>query len=321
MSDEAFDMDLPEGGVASNGHTATAAGGDDALKQFLDDALASVLRTAQDQAAQMMQRARDASEAEAALGRQLREQAQRESDRMMAWRSQVEPLVQAVNDKAVSIRASIAEVPGRVANALAPVNDALADVDRVLGRLTDVLHERSDGPGGPAGPGGPGGGSRAFGTLGEAIGEDREAAPEPMATVHELQESTPVDSAETATQAASEETWTEASADGGAPEAAAETWSDDAAGGATLGPWVDWPTDASKGEFEPQAEASAETSAEADSARPESAPQMAAVPDPDPATEGAAHDEDDVALRSATSQLRRAVTDIDWHDLPSASNG
>jgi hypothetical protein len=32
-------------------------------------------------------------------------------------------------------------------------------------------------------------------------------------------------------------------------------------------------------------------------------------------------DEDDAGLRSATSQLRRAVTDIDWNDLPSASNG
>jgi hypothetical protein len=308
MSDEAYDMVVPAQ-AGANGQAA--AGGDDHLKRFLDDTLESVLRSAQDSAAQLMDRAREAADAEAALSRQMREQAQQEATRMAAWRAEVEPLVEAVNEKARAIQTCVREAPQRVADALAPVTDALADVDLVLGRLTTALADRSGNPTGPSGPGGPGGGLPvdsshdvgssaevseppavaevpSFGTLGEVM------TPEPMPTASttETVEPTPAPTTLHAVQ------MDEAPVQAEAPEPATE---------ASATRWVDWPGDVA----EPETDATPAT-AEAGTGQ---SPTSEWAEDP------ASHDEDDAALRSATTQLRRAVTDIDWRDLPSASNG
>jgi hypothetical protein len=334
MSDEAFDVEVP-GGSAANGHAA--GGDDDHLKRFLDETLESVLRSAQDSAAQMMERAREASLAEASLARQMREQAQRETDRMTAWRAEVEPLVDAVNTKAAAIRECIGEVPTRVADALAPITDALSDVDSVLERLTSVLASRDGGsgggPDGPNAPGGPSGGgglhvtddapapaaddawaetsvvASSYGTLGEVMGSadlpphdgttDEPAYEQDADPVAPAVPAAPVALHAVAEQPVDEDAdWGEPAHDNAVAEAGADT-----AFEAQSGPsrWVDWPGDevpATAGSDAPQSEASSEWREDAD-----------------------AHDEDDAALRSATTQLRRAVTDIDWHDLPSASNG
>ena len=330
MSDEALDMAVPTQ-AGTNGQAV--GGGDDHLKRFLDETLDSLLRSAQDSASQLIDRAREAAEAEAALSRQLREQAQQEADRMAAWRAEVEPLVDAVNERAKAIQMSIQEAPQRVAAALAPVNSALADVDVVLGRLTEALADRHGNPTGPVGPGGPGGpGGRAFdasvdsgqleaasfGTLGEVMSADpvpsasadapsealsaealpAEASPEEAAPAETL----PVQTfpAETA-PAAAVPTLHAVQPEQSAPEAGP---AEPAGDGSTAPRWVDWPGDGQQA----QAEGAAPTET-----GDEQAPTAEWSED--------SHDEDDAALRSATTQLRRAVTDIDWRDLPSASNG
>jgi hypothetical protein len=310
MSDEAFEMVVPaQAGTNGQG----AGGGDDHLKRFLDETLDSLLRSAQDSASQLIDRAREAAEAEAALSRQMREQAQQEADRMAAWRAEVEPLVDAVNEKAKAIQMCVREAPQRIHDALAPVSEALADVDVVLGRLTAAMLDRAGNPTGPAGPGGPGGpGGRAFdsnddtvdadapsfGTLGEAM------TPEPMPsasaeeTAEETAEATPVEPAAPALHAVQGEQ--------AAPESDSAEPSADASAR-----WVDWPGEAQDGHVAQAAEVEApapEASGDGQAPTAEWA-------------DDAAHDEDDAALRSATTQLRRAVTDIDWRDLPSASNG
>ncbi len=315
MSDEAFDMVVPAH-AGTNGQGA--GGGDDHLKRFLDETLESVLRSAQDSATQLIDRAREAAEAEAALSRQMREQAQQEAHRMAAWRAEVEPLVEAVNEKARVIQTCVREAPQRVAEALAPVTAALADVDGVLGRLTAALADRAGNPTGPMGPGGPGSGgpgglpfeangagagpaepehaptaAPSFGTLGDVVGQE----PVPSASAEEPGEApAPMQLHAVPTEQA-----------GPTSEPASEPASDSAdPANDTSSRWVDWPGDA--------APAPAEAAATADGGQEQ-------APTSEWAEDAASHDEDDAALRSATTQLRRAVTDIDWRDLPSASNG
>src|SRR5262249_31765592 len=161
-------------------------------------------------------RAREAAEAEAALSRQLREQAQQEADRMAAWRAEVEPLVDAVNEKANAIQTCVREAPQRVAEALAPVTAALTDRDLVLGWLTRALASRagsspigpagpdgpSGGPGGPGGPsggpdgpsGGPGGPSGPGGSPFDADGESGQAEAPSFGTLGEVVSPDPVPS-------------------------------------------------------------------------------------------------------------------------------
>src|SRR5438105_15866991 len=113
----------------SAGSSATPPAGDDHVTRFLEDTLASVLRSAQESAAEMMERARKASEDEAAVARHLREEARQQVERMATWSAQVEPLVMAANTKASIIRTSVADVPARMAEALLPLNAALSDME------------------------------------------------------------------------------------------------------------------------------------------------------------------------------------------------
>jgi hypothetical protein len=317
MSQGMFDPDLLKPGPSpgSNGDVEPSPG-DDHLSEFLEDTLGSVLRSARESAADLMEKARRASEEEAAISRGLREDAQREVDRMAAWSLQVEPLVQAVYEKAATIRDRIEEAPGRVAEALSQIRDALADMDELMARLTDALRPQSGGHDGDNGPSGPNGGSRSDGPVDQApaepVREEVERSPSADAPdrVPDAMTEGP-EPVETPAMSLVEEGASEPAADEGPAglEAALErervdpTSIEDAVSPPTpmvssTSTWVDPPGDdiSMSGGDAPIAEAEADARGEAD------------PPDADD------------ALRSASTQLRR-VAEIDWHDLPSASSG
>jgi hypothetical protein len=376
MSEGTFDSQLVDDGA--NGHAASSD--DDNLNRFLEDALGSVLRSARESAAEMLERAKRATEQRAEDSGRLWEDAQREVEQMTAWRAQVEPLVHTANEKAVMIQRSVSEVPGRMAEALAPVNDALAEMDQVMTALTAALQRPAAGP---SGSGGPTGGSRSLGSFGDGV-----AVPEPVhewveeadgaaqeeqveqpaaeaAVAAEVAQATEVDDpvaeaiwgtddadahepaaevtdpfydadaehpaapqidadvnpflehapATTSAPEGSEDHEDALSDDGPAETAAAMTDGDvphpadegqaegssEDPSGASPPKWVDWPS---------SDDAAVAVHSPADGALDASNGAGAAQPD-----------EDDAALRSTTSQLRRAVTDIDWNDLPGTATG
>lgn len=336
MMKDTFHSELLDDG--SNGHAASGAD-DDNLSRFLEDALGSVLRSARESAADMMERAKRSAEQQVEDTRRLWEDAQREVDRMTAWRALVEPLVETANEKVRVIQRAVTEVPGRVADALGPVNEALAEMDQIMDALTHALQP-------PAGSSnGPNGGSRSFGApgdgmptlepVGEGVGavdgsdvahaeepiaqaiESADDAHEPAAQAIENTDDSPYlqDEPAAADTPVAQEAPAEDHAvlDGGSAEVPGLTTgaaepvapADEAQGSEqdqgsreTSPTWVTWPATDAVG---------AETSAEG----ADQAPNAAGSAQPD---------EDDAALRSTTSQLRRAVTDIDWNDLPSASS-
>jgi hypothetical protein len=337
MMEGTFHSELLDDG--SNGQTASGSD-DDNLNRFLEDTLGSVLRSARESAADLMERAKRSSEQQVEDTRRLWEDAQREVDRMSAWRALVEPLVATANEKVQLIQQAVAEVPGRVADALSPVNEALTEMDQIMDALTHALQPPA---GGPSGSGNPNGGSRPIGAHGDAIPElepvgavdepDDAYADEPVAQVTESDDDAAQEPAEQATE----------NTDDGASfqdepvpaditvaqEAAAE---DDAAfshdGSAEV-------TGMANGEAEPAHPAEELEGSEQDQGSSETSPTWVTWPATDavgadtpdegadlaPNAAGSAQpDEDDAALRSTTSQLRRAVTDIDWNDLPSASS-
>ena len=322
MSEGMFDPELLDRGSNGAGNAnATSPPDDDSLNRFMDEALGSVLRSARESAAAMMERAKHATEEEALEMHRLHEDAVREVERMTAWREQIAPLVLVANVKAEQIQRAVADVPGRVADALAPVNEALADMDTVMRSLTDALRPPA---GGPSGSGGPNGGSRSKGSTDtamptvdpvqepvrervEAVRDEADAdvpVQETAADAHPVAEtrdderdSKDMDAAVDAEPAATVEAQDE-TAD---PEADAVPDEDGSTSSAPKPRWVDWP---SNGDGGTASNASAETD------------ENETVDGP-----SAQSDEDDAALMSTTTQLRRAVTDIDWHDLPSASKG
>ncbi len=332
MTEGMFDPDLLKPGPSTGGNgRAGPDDGDDHLTQFLEDTLGSVLRSARESASDLMEKARRASEEEAAISRQLREEAQREVDRMAAWSLQVDPLVQAAYQKAEAIRERVAEAPGRITEALAPVKDALVDMDEVMARLTEALRPPATGPGGNGGPSGPNGGSRSYAPAEDVpaepvrervsavrdagdddadAGDELEpaetsamnAAAEPVA-MHAVEEPEPEPEPTEVPQAEADEV-PQAVADEvqqaeevEVPQAAVQH--DDVVATPTSR-WVDAPSDDDRTEPE------AAPAAEADAGQADAGSMDAA--------------DDDDALLSTTTQLRR-VAEIDWHDLPSVSNG
>jgi hypothetical protein len=335
MMEGTFHSELLDDG--SNGHAAS--GSDDNLNRFLEDALGSVLRSARESAADLMERAKRSAEQQVEDTRRLWEDAQREVDRMTAWRALVEPLVETANEKVRLIQRAVAEVPGRVADALSPVNDALTEMDQVMDALTHALQP-------PAGSSnGPNGGSRPFGALddvpavepvgervdvvdefhdaraGEPIAQATEGADDAQEPAAQATESTD-DGASSRDEPATADipvaqeapAGYEAVPDGASAEVAGMTIhpsepdalaeepqeSEEHGSSETSPTWVTWPATDAVG-------VGSETPAD-DADHASNAPASVQP------------DEDDAALRSTTSQLRRAVTDIDWNDLPSASS-
>jgi hypothetical protein len=342
MMEGTFHSELLDDG--SNGQAASGSD-DDNLNRFLEDALGSVLRSARESAADLMERAKRSAEQQVEDTRRLWEDAQREVDRMTAWRALVEPLVETANEKVQLIQRAVAEVPGRVVDALSPVNEALTEMDQIMDALTHALQPPA---GGPSGSAGPNGGSKSFGSLGDAmptlepvnervgvVGESDDAhteepiaratesaddAQEPAAEATESTDDGPSfqdepAAAHTPVAQEAQAQDDDAVSDGGSTEVAGLTadgaepaaWSEEPheseqeQGSSETSPtWVTWPASDTVG-------AGSETPAEG----ADHAPDAAGSVQPD---------EDDAALRSTTSQLRRAVTDIDWNDLPSASS-
>jgi hypothetical protein len=379
MSEGTFDSQLVDDGA--NGHATSSD--DDNLNRFLEDALGSVLRSARESAAEMLERAKRATEQRAEDTGRLWENAQREVEQMTAWRAQVEPLVHTANEKAVLIQRSVEEVPGRVAEALAPVNDALAEMDQVMAALTAALQRPAAGP---TGSGGPTGGSRSLGSFGDGVavpepvhewvGEADGAAQEeqveqPAAEATDATEATEATQATEADDPVADAIWGTDGADAHEPPAGVTDPFYDADAEHPAAPEIDADVNPFL-EHEPTTAAAPERSEDHEDAVSDDGPAdvAAAMTDGDvpravgegqpegsaeepsgasppkwvdwPSSEDAAAavrsaadgaidasngagaaqpDEDDAALRSTTSQLRRAVTDIDWNDLPGTATG
>jgi hypothetical protein len=190
-----------------------------------------------------------------------RADARSDEDRSIAWWAHVEPLVQEANEKAEQIRRVVADAQGLVAAALDPVNEALADMNRLMTGLAESLRPPA---GRPNVPDVPAGAPRPFGSPDGGVA----STASPVATAD-----LPVGSQ------GHEGVWSE-------PTTHAVTWpSKDARGHVSVTRLVG-----------PQGH-------QMDGGRT------------------TATDDDDAALVSTAARLRRAVTDIDWSDLPSASNG
>jgi chromosome segregation ATPase len=126
-------LDAIQGSVETPGRgTAPPA----AAPNFLQEELASILASAQEAAAQMVERARSTSETQLAHANQVWEEVQNAVGQFGGWREQVDPIIRTAEVKVEEVQDRIEEVSERIRQALIPFGESITAMRTELARLT-----------------------------------------------------------------------------------------------------------------------------------------------------------------------------------------
>jgi hypothetical protein len=161
-----METDREEYGVVSSGyeddrveHTATEpenAGrwspppegeherGNPAMPTFIQHELTPVLMAAQEAAAQIVERARDATRAQTEEADRLVRQAQAQSAQITAWMDQFEPVLRAIREKMEDLQGSIQDLPGLIQAALDPVARGVSTLEPLLAQMSSMTRVPTD---------------------------------------------------------------------------------------------------------------------------------------------------------------------------------
>jgi hypothetical protein len=111
---------------------------EDITSRFLREELGEILKSAEESAARIVERARTTTQHQIAQSNRLWREVQNEVSRFAAWREEVEPVINTVQSKVSGVRTQIEEIPERIRQALAPMADAISSVDADLAELVEA---------------------------------------------------------------------------------------------------------------------------------------------------------------------------------------
>ncbi len=123
---------------AAEGQVPARDGSGGVLDGSSAEDLSTVLDTAQQAITQIIDRARRSSEEQLLKTERMREDVRAEIERLVAWRDQFQPMIRGVLASAEEAQTSIAQVPDRIRDALAPMTDALRAVKDSFSELADA---------------------------------------------------------------------------------------------------------------------------------------------------------------------------------------
>ena len=113
-----------------------SVGLDGDLPPFLYEELAPILASAQQAAAQIVDRAKAKARAETVEMERARVRLEARMEELAAWHEQLEPMIVWFQEKMEEIRARIDEVPEMIRNGLDPLASAVSTVDPALSEMT-----------------------------------------------------------------------------------------------------------------------------------------------------------------------------------------
>lgn len=111
------------------------------LPPYLNDELAPILASAQQAAAQIVERARAEARAEQAHLIQTRDQLEARIAELTAWRKNIEPLVQTFHGKIAEMQTRMNELPNLIRSGLDPLASTVASMDPTLAAMTAASEE------------------------------------------------------------------------------------------------------------------------------------------------------------------------------------